>query len=655
MPHYRIAIGSCSHPSLPQPLWPIIASRNPASFVWAGDAIYADVFKGLDWKSVGLRRDKDTKKWRFTFPPPAIHQDATPEIIRGWYEKQWEEQIGYRQFVEGNHTVIVQDWHQVNNLDGCELELRNHTLQRRPFVFGTIDDHDYGANNGDVTYRFRRESNLEFMDFLYSGVPNDCDTGFCPSSMNDIPKDRRSCDGHASNFHDAQRSARKVGSSTRGRKKDDDPMYQRALQGKGVYGVQLFDFSRDTNKTSMHKDGLLWGNGYWVPEHDAKIDPDVKADESNKSELSYSTTHSVAIFVLDVRSNKTPWPKKNRHSSASTEHETLETNYDFLGTNQWKWFEEALSNSKATINIIVSGLQIHPNRFPNDGNIVEEWSKFPSSQQKLYDTVLDSDAKNPLFVSGDVHMSQILRKDCIRRSDMKLIQHGENTLSLLSRPLIEVTTSGLTHSWGTSFSSQPKHHTWPLKPYSYFVSRTFMTIAHHVMPWRDLLIHPAEDAEYAKKEGRNSGKVGKQFDLGLNFGEFEFSFQDKGNNQMPQDGSVTLRIFGTGQSPKLEMRWTFDELSGKVAMPGMTASPEDFTTLEQYYALHNNELSSSIRKSDPWICVPYRGIPTTATIYATNSLMFLVFCTLFFTPHALVVLFVFGLRRWLVWKKFKRD
>ena len=654
MSHHRIAIGSCSHPSLPQPLWPIIASRNPASFVWAGDAIYADVFKGLDWRSVGLRRDKDTKKWRFTFPPPAIHQDATPEIIRGWYEKQWNAQIGYREFVEGNETVIVQDLNEVNDLDEYKRDLRNHTIQSRPFVFGTIDDHDYGANNGDMTYRFRRESNLEFMNFLYSGVPNGCDAASSQSRTNDTPND----------FCDIKRSA------TKSRAKDNDPMYQRALEGKGVYGVQLFDFSRDTDRiSSRHKDGVLWGSGYWVSEHDAMIDPDVRANKRDTSELPYSTTHSVAIFVLDVRSNKTPWPKKNRRSAASTNHATEEPVHDFLGRDQWKWFEEALSNSKATINIIVSGLQIHPNRFPNDGNIVEEWSKFPSSQQKLYDTVLNSNVKSPLFVSGDVHMSQILRKDCILRSEMKRIQHDQSNLSLLSRPLIEVTTSGLTHSWGTSFSSQPKHHRWPLKPYSYFISRTFMTIAHHVMPWRDLLVRTSADIKREKKIGRKSSKAGKQFYLGLNFGEFEFNFQDRNfdcdgrnnkdcssdSNQMPQEGSVTLRIFGTDQSPKLEIQWTFDQLSGKVAMPGMTATQEDFKTAKQHHA-HNNNLSASFSKNDQWICVPYRGIPNAATIYASNFIMFLVFCSLFFLPHVIVVLIVVSLRqRWLLWKKSKQD
>jgi hypothetical protein len=37
----RILFGSCNSQEYPQPLWPVIASRNATAFVWAGDAIYA--------------------------------------------------------------------------------------------------------------------------------------------------------------------------------------------------------------------------------------------------------------------------------------------------------------------------------------------------------------------------------------------------------------------------------------------------------------------------------------------------------------------------------------------------------------------------------------------------------------------------------------
>ncbi|KAL7480969.1 hypothetical protein ACHAW6_006645 [Cyclotella cf. meneghiniana] len=665
MPRNRIAIASCSHASLSQPLWPILSSRRPAAFVWAGDAIYADVFAGLDWRSVGLKLvgdDGGQKRWRFTFPPPSIHQDATPEIIRGWYARQWEGQSGYREFVEGK------------NEDG-----------KRPLVFGTIDDHDYGANNGDATYRFRRESNLEFMNFLYAGVPSDHDgsgDGVCQEEARcDLFEDASSTlniNGSMS-VRNNQNTEQNRENKAKRRRKSNDPMYQRALQGKGVYGVQLFDFSRDPESSTTHDD-VLWGNGYWVPEHEALIDPDVTPAKNDSAEPTYSTTHSVAIFVVDVRSNKTPWPNKNKHSTPkqsttitpqdSTLNQTHSPTHDFLGQHQWKWLRSALSNSRATVNILVSGLQIHPQRFPNDGNILEEWSKFPEAQQLLYDTVLNSGVSSPLFVSGDVHMSQILRKDCVRRQVLDEWDRSEASRMPAMRPLIEVTTSGMTHSWGTSFSSQPKHHRWPLWPYSYFISRTFMTVAHYVLPWRDLVIRTAQDVEREERDGSTShigGKIGKQFELGLNFGEFEFDFGGNSNicrlanndcngsdNQIPRDGAVTVRIFGkeANQSPKLEMRWTFGELSGKAPLPGMSASyPTDFTSVA--YRLHASQSNQSNLLAD-WICVPYRGVPHITEVYIGNIVMFCLFCLLFFLPHIVVVVFiVVALRRWRRRNKLK--
>ena len=37
----RIAFGSCNDQDLRNDLWPIIESRDPAAFIWGGDAIYA--------------------------------------------------------------------------------------------------------------------------------------------------------------------------------------------------------------------------------------------------------------------------------------------------------------------------------------------------------------------------------------------------------------------------------------------------------------------------------------------------------------------------------------------------------------------------------------------------------------------------------------
>jgi len=356
MPH-RIAFGSCSHPSLPQPLWKIIKSRHPTAFVWGGDAIYADKYAGLNWTAVGWERINDdqtqnntSSSWRLTFPPPSIHTDATPAIINGWYEKQWGVE-DYRSFVEGWY----EDKHHINNTS------QSHNNIMKPLLFGTVDDHDYGQNNGDYTYQYKKESNIEFVNFLYSRVANDQHPNECVAQ--DVHNDNV-CEESTS-----QQQASKNGSYDR--QKANDPMYQRALKGKGVYGVQLFDFSKTKNDHTSNKNNhILWGDGYWVPESVAQIDPDViTSDNISSSETpGYSTTHSVAIFALDVRSNKTPWPKGKQIHTESTIQDTNSSSsnnipiLDFLGEQQWLWFEQALNNSHATVNIIVSGLQVHPGK-----------------------------------------------------------------------------------------------------------------------------------------------------------------------------------------------------------------------------------------------------------------------------------------------------
>jgi len=553
---------------------------------------------------VGLHRADGG--WMVTFPPPSIHVEATPDVIRRWYDKQLEVE-GYRKFLEGFDV-------NVSDIDGMGT---TGMIRSKPIIFGTIDDHDYGQNNGDFTYQFKKESNLAFIDFMYG----------------DIAKDRE-CALQEADEKDSCRSTENEDNSSsherKGRSKLSDPMYQRSPDGKGVYGVQLFDFSR---KINVDDGESVLGGGHWVPETDAMIDPDVIDNTStNHSTVNYSTTHSVAVFALDVRSNKTPWPKgkqKVYSNRGSMEVPAL----DFLGAEQWKWFQTALANSHARVNIIVSGLQVHPDRFPNDGNVVEEWSKFSEARDMLYDVILNSGVKSPLLISGDVHMSQFLRKDCMRSTDVQKWNDFENLKSHPpKRSLIEVTTSGMTHSWGTSFSSQPKHHTWPLWPYSYLVSRTFMTICHYVCPWNEIIIHKMGQQEASV--GR-VGIAGKQYYLGLNFAELEFDFNEQQEDISSDSGAVTVRVFGRNENepPKLEARWTFDELSGSTNLPGMTAKVGDFASLG--------------RSTSDWICVPYRGLPSALHYYAAIAVQFVAFCSLSFLPYiVMTAAFVVGRKKW---------
>lgn len=86
----RIVFASCNSQLYDQPLWDPIMSRDPAAFIWGGDAIYADDKEG---------------------------GEADPEKLRGLYDGQ-KQDPGYAKLLS---TKIP--------------------------ISGVLDDHDYGQDN----------------------------------------------------------------------------------------------------------------------------------------------------------------------------------------------------------------------------------------------------------------------------------------------------------------------------------------------------------------------------------------------------------------------------------------------------------------------------------------------------------------------------
>lgn len=97
-----------------------------------------------------------------------------------------------------------------------------------------------------------------------------------------------------------------------------------------------------------------------------------------------------------------------------------------LGSEQWKWLEKELKDSKAKINLIASGIQFLPTE-----HAFEKWANFPQEREKLLDLIASSGVKNPVLMSGDRHIAEV----------MKL------TDSRFPNGLYEITASGLTHTW----------------------------------------------------------------------------------------------------------------------------------------------------------------------------------------------------------------
>ncbi|MDT0606990.1 alkaline phosphatase D family protein [Croceitalea rosinachiae] len=107
-----------------------------------------------------------------------------------------------------------------------------------------------------------------------------------------------------------------------------------------------------------------------------------------------------------------------------------------LGKAQWQWLENELKTSNADFNLIVSSIQ-----FLSNEHGFEKWANHPAEVDKMEKLITSSGAKGVLILSGDRHISEFSRKD----------------LKGLSYPLIDFTSSGLTHSY-SSYSGEPNQY-----------------------------------------------------------------------------------------------------------------------------------------------------------------------------------------------------
>ena len=141
-------------------------------------------------------------------------------------------------------------------------------------------------------------------------------------------------------------------------------------------------------------------------------------------------TKSVKILVLDTRYFRSGLTKdtetKKRFKPNVGGKGTV------LGSTQWQWLENELKNSKADFNILISSIQ-----FLSYEHGFESWGNFPNEVTKLKELIVSSKAKAVMILSGDRHISEF----------------SKTAVDGLNYPLIDFTSSGLTHSY-TSFSGE---------------------------------------------------------------------------------------------------------------------------------------------------------------------------------------------------------
>jgi len=226
--------------------------------------------------------------------------------------------------------------------------------------------------------------------------------------------------------------------------------------------------------------------------------------------------------------------------------------------------------------------------------------------------VLKSNVQAPILVSGDVHMFELLRKDCRR------VAKNSETLETdsFNRMLLEVTASGLTHSWGSTPCARPKESALCRSRYFKQVLRLAVHFAHNNGAWTELV-------KVKRSETQEGAKSGIQYAILRHFSEFEFKWEKR---------QVTIRILTEDPTrpPLSSTTWNLDMLSGRIASPATgLVSNDDYRI--QYESLQ----SLGIAKDNDWICLNYRGHSTPLRkLYGFASSMLLIL-TLLFLPVVL--------------------
>lgn len=138
---------------------------------------------------------------------------------------------------------------------------------------------------------------------------------------------------------------------------------------------------------------------------------------------------SVKIIILDTRYFRTSLTKGTNGQRFQPNPYNEGT---VLGKIQWKWLTNELTNSTATFTIVVSSIQILPKEHG-----FEKWANFPHEVDKLFSLIKKSTNTNVILLSGDRHISEF----------------SKTTIEGLAYPIIDFTSSGLTHAY-SSFSSE---------------------------------------------------------------------------------------------------------------------------------------------------------------------------------------------------------
>jgi len=281
-----VAFGSCNKPSKPQPLWSSIESLAPDVFVWTGDAFYTN----------------------------------------------------------GSE---LEDLHEAIELQNSRVEYTHFLTHAKLPVIGTIDDHDFGVNDGGKETLKRNERIDAFVGFLK--FANSLAGGNGSESL----------------------SARLADPSR-------DGLYSLHTFGKPPRQTKVILLDART-----HRDPYLFYLPHWLMRHKIPLISRLYAPVNTVLRVLSASVHTCLRRLAGLDFQK---------------------DLDVLGETQWEWLEETLRESPASFHVIVSSVQVW-----TSNPFVESWGHFPSARLRLAQLLNKHRPKGLIFLSGDVHFAELIK------------------------------------------------------------------------------------------------------------------------------------------------------------------------------------------------------------------------------------------------------
>lgn len=134
----------------------------------------------------------------------------------------------------------------------------------------------------------------------------------------------------------------------------------------------------------------------------------------------------VQVLLPDTRWFRSPLKPTPQRNAPGAERfvPDADPSRTMLGEAQWRWLEERL-REPADLRLIVSSVQVLA-----EGHGFERWGNLPLERQRLFDLIARTRANGVVMLSGDRHIGALYRET-----------RGT------PYPLLEMTSSGMTHAW----------------------------------------------------------------------------------------------------------------------------------------------------------------------------------------------------------------